>query len=443
MILALLIAQNASQWKGTADAALAAKQYEKASAAYERAAALYDKLGDPNAAKVLRNRAARWRTEITLHRLVETAPAARLALHEPAAGCYLGVNVERDDRERDPVRFEAALGRRHALFFMYRQYGKEFPLPFAARCRAAGAGLQIAFEPRSIADVKDDRYLREFAADARRSGLPIFLRFAGEMNGAWTRYTGNPEAYKRMFRLVAARMHADAPNVAMVWCPNEIPEAPIPSYYPGADAVDWVGVNFYAVPFNDADRARDATFRMPTDALEFVYKKYAGRHPMMVGEWAASSRSVVDGKDASQFAARKIREFYGRLPLRYPRVKAVSWLSYDAMRYAKDGRRLNDYSLTKSPTVSAAYVRATDDAHFLPHIGDLAMGSWTPGAEAYGGTVRILVRTFDPAAMVTVRRGSLVVKGAPSSPVEIGGKGPVDVVVTDARGGTIARRRFE
>jgi beta-mannanase len=71
------------------------------------------------------------------------------------------------------------------------------------------------------------------------------------MNGDWTRYGGDPVRYKIAWKTVADVMSERAPNVALVWCVNHVPEKNIPAFYPGDPYVDWVGVNFYSVPFHD------------------------------------------------------------------------------------------------------------------------------------------------------------------------------------------------
>lgn len=433
----VVLLQSPIGLKMAADRALAAAKYQVASETYAKAAIAFDRSGDPNAAAVLRERSARWRTEIRFFRPVPIRPRS-LARHEPAAGCLLGANVERERRTRVPAEFSRAIGKNHALFFMYRRYGMPFPREFADACRRAGAGVQIAWEPRSLRDVRDDLYLRRFAEDAARSGVPVFLRFASEMNGRWTPYHGDPAAYVAAFRLVARRVREIAPNVAMVWSVNEIPDEPIPRYYPGADAVDWVGVNFYSVIYRDADRARPAEWRWPTDALDGVYRRYASRHPIMVAEWAATHRSVVDNRPRPDFAIRKIHEFYGRLPYLYPRVKAVSWLSFDATEFASNDRRLNDYSLFDEPSVSAAYGSAIAAPWYLSRIGDRAPNAWAEGVGP--GPVVTVTRTFDPNATVRATRGDRTASGRPGTPLVLTGTGPISATVT-RNGRPVATRK--
>lgn len=395
---------TAAGYRRLADMYVATRQYGKATDAFDHASAMYGKLGDPNAAKVLADNANRYRTTIRMF-VDRPTGGPTLAKFEPSAGCYLGVNIEREDETRDPQTFNDRIGKRHAMFFMYRRYGVPFPRDFARQLGRAHAALQIALEPNSYGEVRDDDYLREFAEDARRSGIPIFLRFASEMNGDWTPYHRDPAAYVRMFRLVSRVVREIAPNVAMVWCPNEIPQDTIGSYYPGPDAVDWVGVNFYSVIYNDADRSRPAEWRHPEDAIDYIYRRYSAQHPIMVGEWAATHLSSVDRQERPDFARTKIAQFYGSIPRLYPRLKAVSWLSMDTIRYATPGRQLNNYSLFDNPSVADAYASAVKSPYFLEEVGGAAPAAPQPLGAAFqlaqGERVSFYVRTYESNPQVS------------------------------------------
>ena len=376
---------QAANWRALSDAYVAAGMYSKASDAFAQASALYQKSGDPNAAKVLEIQSQRYETKIGLYYQRAFDPddlskrfytGARL---EPIYGCYIGAFIDREDSisdtfngddqlYREPTAFNLATGRKHAIYFMYLKYGRPFPKVWAQHLLDAGAAAHIVWEPDKLDDVADDDYLQQFARDAKESGVPVFLRYAGEMNGSWVPYGADPKRYVEKFRLVAHRMHEDAPNVAMVWCPNEIPEDKIADYFPGDDAVDWVGVNFYSVLYNDADRARGAEWMNPADKLKFVYDHYSAKHPMMVGEWGATHLSVVDNVLRPDFAQEKIAQLYASLPRLYPRIKAVDWLCMNTIKYASPGRRLNDYSLLDVPRVASSYGRAVESPYFLSEV---------------------------------------------------------------------------
>lgn len=326
---------TAAEVRARADRLVAAKRYSEASAAFLEASRRYGALGDPNAAQILRDYSRRYRTDAILYVDDAPQPTGTLARLEPTAGCYLGANVEREDgANRDPATFNRRIGRDHALFFIYRSFGRPFPADYARSLRRLGAGLQIAWEPKNLRETEDGAYLERFMRDAAKSGIPVFLRFASEMNGNWTPYHDDPAAYREAFRRVAAVAHSVASNVAMVWCPADSPERNLDDFFPGDEAVDWVGVNFYSVLYNDGDRGREAAWRHPEDSLDTIYRKYSARHPMMVGEWAATHQSIVDNISRPDFAMEKIRQFYSAVPRLYPRVKAVHWLSANTIQYA-------------------------------------------------------------------------------------------------------------
>lgn len=376
---------EAATWRALSDAYVETSQFSKASTAFAQASTLYEKFGDTNAAKVLQIQSQRYETKTGMYYQQAFDPdslakrfytGARL---EPIYGCYLGAFIDREDTiaetfngddqlYREPTAFNLATGRKHALYFMYLKYGRPFPATWVQHLLDAGAAAHIVWEPGNLDEVNDDEYLKDFADAAKNSGVPMFVRYAGEMNGSWIPYGADPKKYVEKFRLVAHRMHEDAPNVAMVWCPNEIPEDKIAQYFPGDDAVDWVGVNFYSVLYNDADRARGAEWMNPADKLRFVYDNYSKKHPMMVGEWGATHLSVVDNVLRPDFAQQKIAQLYAALPRLYPRIKAVDWLCMNTIKYASPGRRLNDYSLLDVPRVASSYGRAVEMPYFLSEV---------------------------------------------------------------------------
>lgn len=376
---------TAANWRALGDSYADTEQFAAASDAYRHSADVYRRKGDLNAANTLDRQWERYETRVEPFFHQRTKPADVKSVYtgarlEPLYGCYTGAFIDHEDSirgtyqdeygqsRRDVSAFNHLVGSKQAIFFIYLGYGRKFPLQFIKHLKANGASAQIAFEPTNIAIVDDDVYLRGWARQARDCGVPIFLRFASEMNGDWTSYHKDPALYIEKFRLVAKVMHEEAPNVAMVWCPFEIPQRFIEPYYPGPEAVDWVGVNIYSVPFNDNDKNRHAEWRNPSDALRFIYDKYAARHPIMVAEYAASHMSSLDMKDRSEYARNKIGQFYAALPRVYPRVKAVCWLSMDAIKHAMPERQLNDYSLLEQYTVRKRYEQMLYSPYYLTSV---------------------------------------------------------------------------
>ena len=311
------------------------------------------------------------------------APPYTLARYEPRCGVLLGAFVDRDLRlpvtstdasgtqHRDLEAFGELVGRPHGTGLTYLGYGEPFPRRWADELWSVGAVPQIAWEPNEgLGPVRDDEYLRGFAAAAAAFGQPVFLRFASEMNGTWAPYHGDPQRYREAFRLVARTMHAAAPNVIMVWCPYCQPVGPLDSYYPGDDAVDWVGVNLYSVFYHNGDPQQPASAEDPTDLLRPVYDRYASRKPIAICEYAASHQAKEHDGPRPQFAIGKMRRLYGALPARFPRVKMITWYNCDNLTAGNlpEERRLNDYSLTTSEAVLAAYRTLVSDDYFVSSL---------------------------------------------------------------------------
>lgn len=365
----------AYDWRQLADAAARKGYYAVASDAYRREARVYQTTGDLQAARAEEMKAARYATEIELYLERPSGPRqpppARL---EPERGCYIGAFIDRDDnlpsdvlesqRHGDIAAFNKLTGKKHSCFFMYRSYGMKFPSEWARQVKAQGAIPQIAWEPKDISQVRDDLYLQMFVEEVAALDWPVFIRFAGEMNGDWTSYHADPKAYRQAFRTVYKAFRR-APKAALIWCPNSVPVTGIEQFYPGDDAVDWVGVNLYSVMFLDNDPERPGDAVNPIDLLDPIYKRYAARKPIAIGEYAASHQSALSPQPRPDFAVDKMRQLYESLPTRYPRVKLISWYDCNNLVHARAGRQLNNYLVTEPQAVLEAYRRTIQSPYFL------------------------------------------------------------------------------
>ncbi|MEW6280268.1 MAG: glycosyl hydrolase [Candidatus Eremiobacterota bacterium] len=408
----------ASDWRRLGDRAVEEEFYSVAADAYTREAAVYRAKGDPHGARAQELRAARYATEIELYRPGTSAPAAPRARLEPESGCLIGAFIDRDDSlgsmmlqsqiHGDIQRFNEVTGKRHASFFMYREYGQPFPSDWARYVREQGAIPHIAWEPRDLKAVRQDDYLAGFVREVQALDWPVFIRFAGEMNGEWTSYHGDPAAYRRAFRTVYQAFRS-APKAAVMWCPNSVPVTGLEDYYPGDDACDWVGINLYSVLFLDNDPARPGEAIHPADLLEPVYRRYAARKPIAVGEYAATHQAAVAGGLRSDFAVTKLCQLYHSLPLRYPRLKLISWYDCNNLVHARPGRQLNNYLLTDQPEILDAYRETVASDYFLDSLEGSARG-WVPLKGGQSASVlEAWVRTYVNRPQVYFRLDGKVV----------------------------------
>lgn len=128
----------------------------------------------------------------------------RLAKYEPQNGVYIGASIQNDLHVNASIpKFENLVWKKYAGYLTYTSVSSPFPSDYADSCRKYGAFLQIGLEPdTAFRDVFDSPPLRNWARDAARASIPIFLRFAPEMNGDWVPWFGYFSVYKEMWKLV-------------------------------------------------------------------------------------------------------------------------------------------------------------------------------------------------------------------------------------------------
>lgn len=451
--------QTAAIWRQVAERAVALGDITSAHEAYRREASIYKSKGFTQAALAEGAKAEQYETVLEVYESAKHLPPKALERLEPASGCYIGAFIDRDPNlgthlfqsqtHGDVDDFNRLTGKSHACFFMYRSYGQAFPTQWAEYVKSKGAIVHIAWEPRSLKQVYNEVYLKEFFDAAARLDHPVILRFASEMNGDWTGYSGDPAAYIKAFRYVYQASRR-APKVAMLWCPNTVPQDKIKAYYPGDAYVDWVGVNFYSVPYLDNDPSRPGQRIHPTDHLRFVYETFSQAKPIAIGEWAASHESSSKGGSMITFAQTKLAQLYSALPTRYPRVKMVNWYDCNNLVQARSERQLNNFSLTDSKQLLATYRQSIVDPYFIGSDLKPAVVAYQKATKSIvlgpGDQVRIFLKTYDQSPKVYFKVGSQVLH-ASQSPLQWyvrkeelpSPSGRLEVLVYDSKGRFLIR----
>lgn len=292
------------------------------------------------------------------------------AKYEPTEGIYLGAYVLQDVAiNMDMGNFNSLLGKEHASYFKYVGYGQPFPTLWVEEVKAVGAVPHIAFEPNNGLDqVKDDEYLRNFAIEAKKADVPIFLRYASEMNGDWANYSGDTKEYIEKWRIVYDVMKEEAPNVAMVWTVFTFPEYTIDKYYPGDDYVDWVGVNIYNVMYHNDNIKDRADHEDPLNLLDYVYNTYSYKKPIQISEFGVTHYSTTDNQYYIDFKKEKLTRMYANLPEKYPRVKSIYYFDVNNLVNAPEGRKINDYSLTNNDEIINTYKNLINNDSYLTEV---------------------------------------------------------------------------
>lgn len=334
-------------WQDRLDAAAAEGKYDTAADYATRKASYYRSIGnEAEAAKWYEASASYWTkapavdrrfyddqpptaSEVTIKPYVSVPAAAnpQLAKFEPKSGTYLGMFGLFDWPAVEP-----AFGRYHPIGLTYSGWRKDendtrnyFPVRFMNSIKSSGTGaLQIGWEPHyGLDSVKDDEYVSSFARQAREAGIPIFMRYASEMNGAWVPWYDEPAKYVEKFRLMSKVMKEEAPNVAMVWSPNFWPNDNIDAYYPGDEYVDWVGFSLYSTPFfgeNEDFSKNQIDYFVP------LYEKYSHK-PIMIAEGGVSHYIRKTGTNYAKWGEGQLGNMYGYLPRMFPQVKAITYFN--------------------------------------------------------------------------------------------------------------------
>ncbi|MFF2318190.1 glycoside hydrolase family 26 protein [Arthrobacter sp. NPDC058097] len=333
-------------------------------------------------------------------------PGTQLA---PASGILSGVNL--DWEHETLAQYTKGLGRRPAVVVSFTHF------PFTAadetnleaaygQVRADGGILLLTLEPRKGLAAVTQAATDELAGTLDRfnkTGVPVIVRFAHEMNGSWYEWGQEPAEYKAAFRRVAGSIHRLAPGSATMWAPNygggypfaggahqavagtaaaaaldtngdgavtgaDDPYAP---YYPGDDAVDWVGMSLYhwgntypwganVVP-EPGKFLQQLTGNYNGDggndlAVPDFYGEYGTQRgkPVAIPETAALS--VPSRGGAKELAIKQAwwrQLFDARIPKDYPQLKMINWFEWN--KNEVEVKAVVDWRSAGTPAIAKAY----------------------------------------------------------------------------------------
>ncbi|MWV60393.1 OpgC domain-containing protein [Rathayibacter sp. VKM Ac-2754] len=335
--------------------------------------------------------------------------------------------------------------------------------------QAEGQGALAAVTLRPVGGL--DRFGQEeaeaaVAALARaRDGqeLPLFVRFAPEMNASWTAWGFAPEEYIAAFRVFAEVLHSDLPDAVAVWSPAagesypfsaggttddaaldtngsgslDAGDDPYGPYYPGDDAVDWVGLSAYHDPSGGgaprnavaSEGALDADLDGEGDLAFYERFAESAGTPMML-ETAAFYSPGAGGP-----AELEIKQDWWRQVITatsgdaHPLIDVVLWRDSSSAR-AVVGEVVIDWSLSGSDTISSAFAADAEASElvFGPVYAPFTSSSTvrTAGGTIGGAAAWLLVAGVLVAAIALTgwgllrgRSGRLAYDGPPNRDLRI------------------------
>lgn len=327
---------------------------------------------------------------------------------EPDAGTWFGVNPDWGQATADDV--VASLGSTPAVWVQFAV----FPLDAGARANldafieqvaSVGGTALITLEPHAglaaVTDGAADELAELLAGYWQRHGVATFVRFAHEMNGSWYAWSQQPDAYIAAYRRVARAVHERAPASAMIWAPNQgsgypfhggphearagspaiatldtdadgaltAADDPYAPYYPGDDAVDWVGMSLYhwgvAYPWGENELPLPGTFEAlvrghdlgaHADALpvpDFYVTHAEGRDkPMAIIETGILyDPAATSGPSEADLKSAWFEEVLGDATrTTFPRIQMINWFEW--RKHESEVDRVIDWRLGSSPDLA-------------------------------------------------------------------------------------------
>ena len=219
---------------------------------------------------------------------VPNSGAAEATDHEPSAqdGTPPLWGVQLDWSTDSAAQYAGRLGKpaalyAHELSLPVQEQEKIFIPQFLAQAESESADALITVNPKVPLAQVDTRAATELAREikemARGFKGQLFIRFAPNMNAGWSAWGQKPAEYIAAFRMVTAALRATLEKPLMVWSPFQGRDYPFPQapdaaqpgspgfsaldtnsdgvwnlgdaayspYYPGDDAVDWVGLSAF------------------------------------------------------------------------------------------------------------------------------------------------------------------------------------------------------
>lgn len=230
-------------------------------------------------------------------------------------GIFFGIFRERADHAAIPAEVAADLRFKPASVMWYVAWKDRtaFPREEVLALSKQGVVPHITWEPwdwnlkagdpgqitlAAIVGGAWDGYIRDWARAARAADVPLLLRWGHEFNGNWYPWAvanngQDPALYVRAYRHVHDIFKAEGANkVQWIWCLNN---ADVPGEgwndaaraYPGAEYVDWVGLDGY----NWGTNPSWGTWTPFRDVFKTAYDKavaVAPDKPVVVAEFASS-----------------------------------------------------------------------------------------------------------------------------------------------------------
>jgi len=166
-------------------------------------------------------------------------------------------------------------------------------------------GTDSIYTMANILDGQFDDDLKQWADDAKASGIPMMVCFGVEVNGEWFPWNGKwnggegvgPERFVSAYQhIVTLFRDQGVDNITWVYHVNagSFPDEEwnsMASYYPGDDYVDWIGISVYGPQSRKQARQYWETF---TEIMDIYYSLMDEYYPELAALSSDKPLAVVE-----------------------------------------------------------------------------------------------------------------------------------------------------
>jgi hypothetical protein len=308
------------------------------------------------------------------------------AKYEPRAGIYFGSACDADPRsgtyQWDKVK--SYYPKKNTAYLIYLDFKKEEIQGFDRYfqdARENDIAVELAwntYDSDTMRHIKNEKeYVERTAKYLKDLNIPVFLRFACEMNIGEN--GSDADAYINAFRYISDTMKRLAPNVAMLWSPNDISATgrTYAQYYPGDEYVDWVGLSSYTVRYFQGKKdwgvqqdGIDSTYftgqyANPITKIKPFIEEYGNRKPVMISETGIDHYARLEKEDLTEWAKIQLRRLYAYGPMVYPELKGIFYFNVDSEKLLPN----HTYALYKNAALSALYNKLVSSDYYISKVG--------------------------------------------------------------------------
>lgn len=380
-----------------------AKTYE-AQGNYEAAAkafAIYipraEKLGWKDGVSYAQNKVSLLNFDLELYTKTSDLSQSKYygAKFEPKSGVYFGSTYDSDQRIKN---FKWSLiknyfPKKNSTYLTYLHWEEEAKSfeRYYLDAKENGIALEVAWNIKDedigsvLKNIKDyEGYITRTAEYFGKLDIPIFLRFAGEMN--IKENSRDAKAFKEAYIFVAKIFRSKAPNAALVWSPNDISAAgrTYEEYYPGDEYVDWVGMSTYTSKYfqgkKDWGKLQDSiettyfagVYANPLAKMKPIIDLYGGKKPIMLSETGIGHYAKLSNEDLTSWASVQMKRLYIYGPMIYPQLKGIYYFNVNSAALGK----AESLALCTNEKINQLYNDLVDQENYLTAVNSEAPFSY-------------------------------------------------------------------